>query len=181
MSAPAGPDAQPPASEISEPLAVTTAWRVHASITDWTGRADAKASTALSVELAVLAGAIALITAGHGLGRAGTSMSAVLMGAGTALVLSAVFLATAALLPRTWQISGEAAPAHNFVYFGSLRTMPPTQVVSGLREADVLEVLSGQLVAMSRIVWWKLMLVKYSLMAAGSGLLLISIAVYVSA
>jgi hypothetical protein len=59
--------------------------------------------------------------------------------------------------------------------------MPPTQVVSGLREADVLEVLSGQLVAMSRIVWWKLMLVKYSLMAAGSGLLLISIAVYVSA
>lgn len=41
--------------------------------------------------------------------------------------------------------------------------------------------LSGQLVAMSRIVWWKLMLVKYSLMAAVSGLLLISIAAYVSA
>ncbi|WP_327312721.1 Pycsar system effector family protein [Streptomyces sp. NBC_01235] len=182
MSAPAGPDAhQPPANEISEPLAVTTAWRVHASITDWTGRADAKASTALSVELAVLAGAIALITAGHGLGGAGTAVSTVLMGAGTVLVLLGVFLATAALLPRTWQISGEAAPAQNFVYFGSLRAMPPAQVVSGLREANVLEMLSGQLVAMSRIVWWKLMLVKYSLMAAGSGLLLISIAVYVSA
>ncbi|WP_405900341.1 DUF5706 domain-containing protein [Streptomyces sp. NBC_00727] len=176
------PDAHlPPSREGAEPPAVTTAWRIHASLAEWTGRADAKASTALSVELAVLAGGMALISSGRGTGQDGNVVSAVLMGSGMLLVLLGVFMAAAALFPRSWTRTGrtgEAAPPENFVYFGTLRRMPSERVVAMLRDTDVLEVLSGQLVTMSHIGWRKLVLVKYSLIAACSGLLLISLAVW---
>lgn len=181
MTGTSSPGAYPPRSqEDVEPMAVTTAWRIHASLAEWTGRADTKASTALSVELAVLAGGMALISSGRGAGPDGTVLSAVLMASGMVLVLLGVFLAVAALLPRSWKKPGDPAEAENFVYFGTLRRMPSEQVVTMLRDTDVLEVLSGQLVTMSHITWRKLVLVKYSLMVACSGLGLISVAVWVS-
>ncbi|MFF2778514.1 Pycsar system effector family protein [Streptomyces sp. NPDC058052] len=175
------PSALPsPGQEGVEPPAITTAWRIHASLAEWTGRADTKASTALSVELAVLAGGMALVSSGRGTGPDGTALSAALMASGMVLVLLSVLLAAAALLPRSWKAPGDPAATENFIYFGTLRSMPSDQVATMLRETDVLEVLSGQLVTMSHIAWRKLILVKYSLVAACSGLVLVSLAVWAS-
>ncbi|MFI1887765.1 Pycsar system effector family protein [Streptomyces jumonjinensis] len=122
---------------------------------------------------------MALISSRRGTGPDGTVLTAVLMASGMVLVLLGVFLA-AALFPRSWPEPGDPAATENFVYFGTLRTMPSEQVVTMLRDTDVLEVLGGQLVTMSHITWRKLVLVKYSLICACSGLGLISPAVWLS-
>lgn len=49
----------------STPESHETAWRIHAAIGEWTARVDAKASFALTLESAALAGIVALSDDGH--------------------------------------------------------------------------------------------------------------------
>ncbi|MFJ4671630.1 hypothetical protein [Kitasatospora purpeofusca] len=54
---------------MSNEEAVKTAWQIHASSTEVTGRVDAKASFALTIESAALGAIVALSGAGVRLGR----------------------------------------------------------------------------------------------------------------
>jgi hypothetical protein len=80
--------------------AVATAWRLHASLADWTGRIDAKASFALTIESAVLAGVGASAGTDHGLGGISGWWAQGAIGAGAALLVLAAFAAVSVVLPR---------------------------------------------------------------------------------
>ncbi|MGI5341446.1 Pycsar system effector family protein [Streptomyces sp. CA-181903] len=142
-----------------------TAWRLHAALSDWTGKADAKASFALTVQSAVLLGLAA--GAGRGFGHA-RGLAAVLLWAGVAALVVGLACAVLAVAPSLRaDVPGPAE--ERFVYFGHLRDWEPGALEYRLREADPLPALSRELVVMSRIAWRKHVCVRWSLVCAAAG------------
>ena len=158
---------------------VDTAWRIHGAVADWTGKVDAKASFALTIESAVLAGIITLSGSGHRLHGPAGFWPRTMYWVGTSLVILGACLAVLVVAPRLrgGKVSGEAG--RNFVYFGHLQHWTPGELEDALQNRDVLPVLTRQLVVMSQIAWTKHIRVKWSLYAASAGSVLVALAALV--
>jgi hypothetical protein len=128
------------------------AWRIHAAIGDWTARVDAKASFALTLQSAAMAGIVALSGTGHRLGQVhGFSRIFLWLGAGKVLT---------------------EAP-QSYVYFGHLQHWNAADLALALENEDILPVLSKQLVMTSKIAWDKHLLVQRSFAISGLGGLIV--------
>ncbi|MEX2980984.1 Pycsar system effector family protein [Streptomyces sp. C36] len=144
------------------------AWRIQTALADWTGKADAKASIALSLQSAVLALFGVLTGAGHGF-RGGPVPAQVLGWAGVLTLLVGACLAAAAVSPNLRSERRGQEPDEDYLFFGHLRHFEPEQLESALRERDHLAALSRQLVVMSEIAWVKHRRVQWSFAAAVTG------------
>ncbi|MFF7330173.1 Pycsar system effector family protein [Streptomyces sp. NPDC008150] len=149
--------------------ALDTAWRIHSSLADGTGKVDNKAVFALSIESVMLAATAALssgspsplgVTAPAGIWLLRTAML---------LLAVAVLLAIAVVIPRMRDVGSRPDLRDNFTYFGHLRLWEPDPLAARLRDADPLTSLSHQIVSMSRIAWRKYTLVRLSLLIAAAG------------
>ncbi|MFG6294122.1 Pycsar system effector family protein [Streptomyces rochei] len=154
-----------------------TAWRIHAALGEWTARVDAKASFALTLESAALAGIVALSDKNRlfsnltGFGVRGP------LWAGILLILTAAVLAILVVAPRLRAKKKlEAESSENFIFFGHLQFWEPTALAQKLQEQDMLPVLTNQLVNMSKIAWRKHRFVQLSFLLAGIGGVLVFIA-----
>ncbi|MFJ8432576.1 Pycsar system effector family protein [Kitasatospora sp. NPDC094019] len=159
---------------MSNEEAVRTAWQIHASLTEVTGRVDAKASFALTIESAALGAIVALSGAGVRLGRLSGPLPASLFWLGAALLGCAALAAVSVVIPRG-DASARTGPS-NFVYYGQLRHWSPDRLATRLEESDLLPVLTWQLVEMSRIVWVKHQRVRQSLVLAVLGCAMVALA-----
>ncbi len=145
------------------------AWRIHAAIADWTGKADTKASFALTIESAFLGFVIAFAREDTDRlaenPRGGAILGFVLLFLGLAILISA-----AVVIPylRSSQLKREAA--ENYVYFGHLRHWKPDDLAKELETGSTLPSLSQQLINMSDIAWSKHRRLQASLLLAGIGL-----------
>ncbi|MET7614783.1 Pycsar system effector family protein [Streptomyces seoulensis] len=150
------------------------AWRIHAVLMDWMGKIDAKATSALSLELAILT-ALAALTAADGsrpLHPHGTTVAICAYWAGIGLLVASVLLSVYAVAPRLHAASPAQDRSGGFIYFGHLRHWDPTGLVEAIRTEQVLPVVSQQLVEISRICWRKHRMVQCSLSLAALGFLL---------
>jgi hypothetical protein len=149
--------------------ATETAWRIHTSLSDWTGKVDNKAVFALSIESAMLAGTALLSSGPNALLDLGGTPASWLTRIGVILLGLSVLLAVAVVTPRTRGALLRVDWPENFTYFGHLRLWDPEALAEHLRTADPLGSLSRQLVIMSKVAWRKALLVKLSLIIASAG------------
>lgn len=154
---------------------VDTAWRIHASLSDWTGKIDSKASFALSIESAALAGVAALTGAGHRFGRLTGFWAVGGFWLGVVLLGLAAVAAVAVVIPRGRARHEAASPADDFIFYGHLRHWTPENLAAQLAEAELLPALSRQLVTMSRIAWTKHCRVQQSLLLAVAGAIVLAV------
>ncbi|MDF9814797.1 Pycsar system effector family protein [Streptomyces sp. SPB162] len=157
--------------------AVATAWRLHASLADWTGRIDAKASFALTIESALLAGVGASAGTSHGFGGISAAWAQGALWVGAGMLVLAAFAAVAVVLPRTGTRQNGTPGLDDYLFYGHLRLWAPQDLAERLTTADPLPALTGQLVAMSDIAWVKHCRVRQSLILAVTGLVLLTLAV----
>ncbi|MGP6175366.1 Pycsar system effector family protein [Corynebacterium sp. A21] len=156
------------------PDPVDTAWKIHAVLVDWTGKVDTKASFALTIESALLAGVVTLSSEGrvfhhlHG-------WAVVWYVLGILLLVAGVLCAAWVVRPRLRAGNLEAEAADNFVYFGHLRHLTPEIVQERLQGTALISVLSKQLVEMSKITWKKHRLVQWSMSLAPIGVVALGI------
>lgn len=155
---------------------VETAWHIHAALADWTGKVDAKASFALTIESAVLAGIVALSGDGHRLSGLSGFWTHAFYWSGVLLLVSAVVLSASTVAPGLRHKSLKAEQPHNFIYFGHIKDWKEDDLTEALRQREILPVLSRQLVVMSRIAWKKHQTVLFSFLLACSGATAVAIA-----
>jgi hypothetical protein len=156
--------------------AVGTAWQLHASLSDWTGKIDSKASFALSLESAALAGVAALAGPGHRFGRLSGFWAVGGFWLGVVLLGVAAIIAVAVVVPRGRGDREEGPPTRDdFIFYGHLRHWTPEELAAQLAEADVLAALSRQLVVSSKIAWTKHRRVQQSLILAVAGAALLGV------
>jgi hypothetical protein len=160
---------------VSSPEARETAWQIHAAVADWTGKVDAKAAFALTLESALLAGIAAVAGADHRFARMGGGAGALLW-LGIVLVLAGTALSILVVTPRvrSKDVAGEAP--QNFIFFGHLQYWRPDDLEMALESADPLPMLSRQLVVTSKIAWKKHRYIKWSFRLAAAGGLLVFLA-----
>ncbi|WP_422744754.1 Pycsar system effector family protein [Micromonospora sp. WMMD754] len=158
------------------PDSTDTAWKIHAALADWTGKVDAKASFALTIESAVLAGAVGLSNSGSRFGNLHGVWPLLTFWVGVGLLAVAVVLAVLVVMPRTRNKNVPTEWPANFIYFGHLQHWSPEPLEQALRDLDPLPMLSRQLVVMSRIACTKHRRVQESLAAALVGAFLVAIA-----
>ncbi|WP_394429223.1 Pycsar system effector family protein [Streptomyces sp. SGAir0957] len=157
--------------------ATKTAWQVHSVLTEWTRTVDAKASFALAMESAALAGAAALSGSGHRLGDVSGTLPVTVLWTGLALLSLSAVLSVLVVLPRHHR-AGRVRSVHadDYIFYGHLRHCRPDELADRLLRHPPLPALSRQLVDMSRIVWIKQRLVRQSLCTAVAGCALIAVA-----
>ncbi|MFI8459550.1 Pycsar system effector family protein [Kitasatospora sp. NPDC085464] len=139
-----------------------------------TGRVDSKASFALTIESAALGAIVALSGTGTTLGRTSGALPATAFWLGVAILALAAIAAVSVVVPRGGGKHESDAP--NFVYYGQLRHWTPDRLATELDGADLLPLLSRQLVEMSRIIWIKDRRVRQSLLLAIAGCCLVALA-----
>ncbi|MFG3587899.1 Pycsar system effector family protein [Streptomyces sp. NPDC047990] len=124
---------------------------------------------------------VAIANSEHGLGEVSGTLGQVGFWTGLVLLATSVVLAILAVLPRHGS-EGRARPAHpdDFVFYGHIRHLAPEELTAGLCGHDPLPALSRQLIAMSRILWTKQLLVQVSLLTAVSGSALIAFGILAS-
>lgn len=162
---------------MSTDQAKETAWRIHEAIGEWTWRVDAKASFALTLESAALAGIVALSDDGHRFSRLHGYGARVPLWAGAVLILAGAVLAALVVVPRLRKVKllKNEAP-DNFIYFGHLQYWDPATLAEKLAQDNTLPILSNQLVNMSKIAWRKHRFVQLSFLLAAVGGVLVFIA-----
>lgn len=153
---------------------IDTAWKIHAAITDWTGKVDNKASFALAIESALLTAVITLSGQDRALaGLSGWGLAWYILG--VLLLAMSAFCAICVVRPRLRsQHLSDEAPA-NFIYFGHLRQLTSDEVEKHLNDTNLLPVLAKQLVEMSKIAWTKHRWVQWSLTLAPVGVVFLAI------
>ncbi|GAP51901.1 Pycsar system effector family protein [Streptomyces azureus] len=154
---------------------VETAWRIHAALADWTGRVDAKAGFALTLESAVLGALVALSGSGHHLGQVHGTVPRLLLWLGVALLGLAALASVSVVSPRLRSQPGHD-PNQHFVYFGDLRHWDPEHLTEKLTTTSPLPSLTRQLVDMSQIAWAKHQRVRQSLVLAVAGVAVTALA-----
>ncbi|MBZ6139919.1 Pycsar system effector family protein [Streptomyces olivaceus] len=158
-----------PSAQIS--AGTETAWRIHAALADWTGKVDAKAAFALTLESGALA-LTAVLRSSSGTRSGGSPPGQsfpVLATAAMVLLTAAALMSVLAVVPRLrdrWVPSS----GQDFIYFGHLRGLAPETLAQALRSTDPLPALSRQLVVMSEIAWRKHRYTQVSLSLAATGL-----------
>ncbi|WP_079159586.1 Pycsar system effector family protein [Streptomyces griseus] len=157
--------------------AVKVAWQIHASLHESTRTVDAKASFALAMESAALAGIAALSGGGRALDRV-TGFSEFVLWLGVALLGLSAILAVLVVVPRHNGQGRSPSPGEDeFLFYGHLRHWSPDDLAQRLVRAEVLPSLSRQLVIMSGIAWTKHRRVQQSLVLAVVGSLLVAVVV----
>ncbi|QKW66144.1 hypothetical protein HUT15_37155 (plasmid) [Streptomyces sp. NA03103] len=156
--------------------AVETAWRIHTELGSWTAKVDAKASFALTLESAATAGVIALSTNDHVLANLHGWGTRSLLWTGTVLILISSIFSMLVVVPRLRARKVKAEAPSNFIYFGHLMHREADELTTALKQADILPVLSRQLIAMSKIAWGKHRHVQLSFSIFGVGATLIFLA-----
>jgi hypothetical protein len=155
--------------------ATKNAWHVHSVLAEWTRTVDAKASFALAMESAALAGVAALSGSGRRLSRVSGTFPQTLLWTGLVLLGLSAVLAVLAVLPRHGRDGGVRSwHPDDFIFYGHIRHWAPEELADQLCRHDALPALSRQLVSMSRILWVKQRLVRLSLSVAVGGCLLIA-------
>jgi hypothetical protein len=148
------------------------AWRIHAAIGDWTARVDAKASFALTLQSAAMAGIVALSGTGHRLGQV-HGFSRIFLWLGALLILAGAALAILVVVPRLRAGKVLTEAPQSYVYFGHLQHWNAADLALALENEDILPVLSKQLVMTSKIAWDKHLLVQRSFAISGLGGLIV--------
>jgi hypothetical protein len=148
---------------------VDTAWKIYTSLVDWTSKADTKASFALTVESATLAGILTLSGSGRHLTKLSGFGLNLLYWAGVGLLALAVLCSISAVVPQTRKRHLGREHQQNFFYFGHIRHWTPEDLANEIRRSDLLPVLARQLVVMSQIAWRKYRMVQLSLVSALAG------------
>lgn len=161
---------------MSQADAIESAWRVHAAIVDWTGKVDSKASFALAIESALLAGVVALAGDGRRLSDLSGACEKGFFWVGVACLIAAVMAAVFVVRPRLRQTSLKAEAPDNFIFFGHLRHWDAADLATELPKRDMLPVLTRQLVRMSEIAWEKHIAMQWSVLLAFIGSVLVGIA-----
>lgn len=161
---------------MTEDKATETAWRIHAAIVDWTGKVDSKASFALAIESALLAGIVTLSGSGRRLSHLSGAWEHGFFWVGVAALIAAVVAAVFVVRPRLRSKHLKAEAPDNFIFFGHLNHWDPSDLARELPKRDVLPVLSRQLVRMSEIAWEKHIAMQWSVLLAFTGALLVGLA-----
>ncbi|MFD6276223.1 Pycsar system effector family protein [Streptomyces sp. NPDC060209] len=166
--------------EESQARAVRTAWQIHAALHESTRTVDAKASFALAMESAALAGIAALAGNGRTLDRV-TGLAEFALRSGVVLIGLSAILAVLVVLPRHNGQGRSPAPGEDeFLFYGHLRHWAPDDLARRLADTDALPTLSRQLVVMSAIAWTKHRRVQQSLLLAVAGSLLVAAVIVLS-
>jgi hypothetical protein len=158
--------------------AVEFAWRTHTAITDWTAKVDAKASIVLALESAIVAAVITF----SGKDRPLSALRGWPLGSyrvGILLMAIGIGLAGLVVLPRLNRRRARADWGTGAIYFGHLRRWQPDDLADHLLALPTrtqLEILSRQLVTMSKIAWAKHTGLQWSILAAALGTLLFAVA-----
>jgi hypothetical protein len=160
----------------SSPDGVETAWRIHSALADWTAKVDTKASFALTLEVAVLAGVVTLTGSGHHLHGLHGAWVLTFFWTGIGLLVTSGLASAAVVTPQIRRSKIDPEAAENFIFFGHVRRWEPDDLAYALENRDLLPVLSRQLVVMSRIAWNKHVLLQVSMLCATAGTALITAA-----
>jgi hypothetical protein len=175
------PPALAPTAMRAAPDPVDEAWRIHDALAEWTGKVDTKASFALTIESALLAGVVALSHQGSQLNSLHHRDIIVLYDIGVAMLGAGVLAAASVVMPRLTPRKTLAKEASsNYVYFGHLRYWRAADLEVALRHNDVLPVLARALVSMSQHAWTKYLCMQLSLMFSALGAALIVIVLLVN-
>ncbi|WP_405646214.1 Pycsar system effector family protein [Streptomyces sp. NBC_00019] len=156
----------------AEARAIETAWRIHAELGNWTAKADAKASFALTLDSAATAGIVALSNGDHVFADLHGWSARSLLWSGIVLIIGSGLFAMLVVVPRLRARKVEAEAASNFIYFGHLKHRQADELANALKETDILPVLSKQLITMSKIAWDKHRHVQLSFVTFGLGVAL---------
>lgn len=165
MTPPAS-DSSPSAEQRSDAEAVDFAWKIHAAISDWTGKVDTKASFALTIETAAIVATVSLTADGRIFADLASMWGKVALWAAVACLVAAAVLAIFVVIPRLRRGALDSEAAINFIYFGHVRHWHGPDLANALITRPLLPVLSTQVVNMSKIAWRKHRLVQISLSLA---------------
>lgn len=162
-------DRRKQATDTRDKDALDTAWRIHSALVDWTGKVDAKASFCFTLQSGGLGVIVAL--------SADNRMFGVLEGpwqsvSYTLASLSWVLGAACSMwvvIPRLRMRHVKEEWPENFVYFGHLKYWKAEQLAEKIRDAEMVTVITTQMVNMSKIAWFKHILVKISMSLASIG------------
>lgn len=159
---------------------IETAWRIHAAQVDWTGKVDSKASFALAIESAVMAGIISLTGDERRLAHLENAWEQAFFWLGVSALVVALVTVAWVVRPRlrSWRLHDEIE--NNFIYFGHLRKWQPEDLENALANTELLPVLTRQIVAMSKIAWLKHRLLQVSMTAALLGTAMVAVAAYLN-
>jgi hypothetical protein len=160
--------------QLTEKECIETAWRIHAAISDWTTKADAKATFALTVETALLGLAVAFAGSGHLSGAQGA-----LVALGAATMIFAISSSALVVYPTLRRKALAAEAPANFIYFGHIKHMTEDQLFTHLCGDNLLRVLTHQVKITADIAWTKHRKIQTSLIAAALGAGLTGMAVLV--
>lgn len=148
---------------------VDTAWRIHGALVDWTGKVDAKATFAFTIQSAGVVSTVAL----SGPKRVFDAMEGpwqhVLYYGGILALLFAAAFSVWVVVPRLRMRHVKKEYKDNFIYFGHLQYWDPADLPEAIARKDILPVLAQQMVKMSEIVWHKHIAVKVSMVFAIAG------------
>lgn len=125
------------------------AWRLHEAQMDWTGKVDAKAAFALTVQAALLGAVVVLLP------DMNTCIEYVLLGASVLLVSAGAVCAAQVVAPRLRSKNIPQESGSNFIYFGHARAWKPENLARELKSTDLTEQLARQVVVMADIAWKK--------------------------
>lgn len=158
--------------------AIEAAWRIHGAVAEWTGKVDAKASFALALESAIIAGIVTLSGGKHALSGLEGGWQVGLYWVGNALLIIGVLAVMRVVSPRLRGDKIRDEYKKNFIYFGHLQHWKPNDLSQALLEQDILPMLSTQIVNMSEIAWQKHRWLQISLVLATVGTALVALASY---
>jgi hypothetical protein len=164
---------------VTAPDARDTAWRIHASIVDWTGKVDTKASFALAIESAALGGIGALTASGRRLdGLTGWEVG--LFWTGIVVLLIGVLSVITVVAPRLRSTKMPSEWQNNYVYIGHLMHWDPEDLQRAFEEEDPVPVVTRNIVVMSKIAWTKHRRLQVSMWLATIGSALVGLAALIN-
>lgn len=153
------------------------AWHVHQTLQDWTAKVDIKASIVMALETGLLSVVFAL---SGPIAIAGGRSEAVfwLHRGGLLLLFGSTVLAGAVVFPQIRCRGSARSWRDNCIYFGHLRRWKPANLWVELAANNPnreLQMLSTQLVTMSRITWRKHVTLQWSMLCALLGCLTVGL------
>lgn len=155
---------------------VESAWRIHSAQVDWTGKVDSKASFALAIQSAVMAGIIGLAGGNRRLANLEGFWANTFFWVGMGVLILSVVAVTFVVRPRLRSRKLGAEIPDNFIFFGHLRKWSPQDLEKALVERELLPVLTRQIVEMSKVTWQKHRLLQVSMTGALIGTAFVAIA-----
>ncbi|WP_422390199.1 Pycsar system effector family protein [Arthrobacter sp. N1] len=149
--------------------AIETAWRIHGALGDWTGKVDAKATFAFTLESAGVATAIALADENRVFDTLEGPVQEILYFGGLIALSIAAAFSVWVVIPRLRYFKVKKESPNNFIYFGHLKYWDYEMLPGAIKEKDLLPVLTHQMVKMSQICWQKHVAVMISMILAVLG------------